>query len=88
LRIHLPDQAVFKVPKGGYFIWVRLPDNIDTISFRQAAQKQNVDFHPGVVFSHKKGLNNYMRLSFAFYDEEVLVEGARRLGKVISENIS
>ena len=88
LRIHLPDQAVFKVPQGGYFIWVRLPDNIDTKSFRKAAQKQNVDFHPGALFSHKKGLKNYMRLSFAFYDEEVLAEGARRLGKVISENLS
>ncbi|MBU1697943.1 MAG: PLP-dependent aminotransferase family protein, partial [Proteobacteria bacterium] len=88
LRMHLPDQAVFKVPKGGYFIWVRLPDKIDTKSFRQEAQKQNVDFHPGAVFSHTKGLKNYMRLSFAFYDEEVLAEGARRLGKVISKNLS
>ena len=88
LRIHLPDQAVFKVPKGGYFIWVRLPDGIDTRSFRQAARKKNVDFHPGAVFSHKNRLKNYMRLSFAFYDEELLTEGARRLGKVILENLS
>ncbi len=88
LRIHLPNQAVFEVPGGGYFIWVRLPNNIDTNSFRQEAQKQNVDFHPGAVFSHKKGLKNYMRLSFAFYDGDELAEGACRLGKVISENLS
>ena len=88
LRIHLPDQAAFKIPKGGYFIWVRFSDGIDTNSFRKAAQKQNVDFNHGALFSHKKGLKNYIRLSFAFYDEEVLAEGARRLGKVISENLS
>jgi len=40
------------------------------------------------LFSHKKGLKNYIRLSFAFYDEDVLAEGALRLGKVISENLS
>jgi DNA-binding transcriptional MocR family regulator len=44
-----------------------------------------VDFNHGALFSYKKGLKNCMRLSFAFYDEEVLSEGARRLGKVISE---
>ncbi|WP_457552933.1 aminotransferase-like domain-containing protein [Desulfobacula sp.] len=86
LRMYLPDQAVFKVPKGGYFIWVKFPDSIDTNDFRKAAQEQNVDFYPGSFFSYKKGLKNYMRLSFAFYDEEFLAEGARRLGKVIMEN--
>jgi len=85
LRMHLPKQAVFKIPKGGYFIWVKLPDNIDTQLLRQAARKQNVDFNHGALFSHKKGLKNYIRLSFAFYDEDILSEGARRLGKVILE---
>jgi len=81
---HLPDQAVFKVPKGGYFVWIKFPDGIDTNSFRKAAQNQNVDFHPGSLFSHKKQLNNYMRLCFAFYDDKILEEGARRIGKVLS----
>jgi 2-aminoadipate transaminase len=85
LRMHLPEQAVFKVPTGGYFVWVELPKGIDTNSFRKAAKKQNLDFYPGTFFSHEKRLKNYMRLSFAFYDEDVLAEGARRLGKVISE---
>jgi len=84
---HLPDQAVFAVPKGGYFIWVRLQDGIDTKVLRTAAQKQNVDFHPGALFSHTRGLTNYLRLSFAFYDDDDLTEGACRLGKVLFENL-
>ncbi len=85
LRIHLPAQAVFTVPRGGYFIWVRLPDNTDTRSLRKAARQKDVDFHPGAVFSHKNELKNFLRLSFSFYDADELAEGARRLGKVISE---
>ncbi|NOX34142.1 MAG: hypothetical protein GXP56_10475 [Deltaproteobacteria bacterium] len=50
------------------------------------ARKQNVGFYPGSLFSHKKELKNYMRLSFAFYDDKILAEGARRLGKVIFEH--
>jgi 2-aminoadipate transaminase len=88
LQTHLPRQASFKVPEGGYFVWVRFPDDIDTKSFRKSAQKQNVDFHSGSLFSCKKGLKNYMRLCFSFYDEQVLAQGARRLGKVFSDQLS
>jgi len=84
---HLPDQVIFTIPKGGYFIWVRFPDGVDTNAFRKEAQKQNVDFFPGSFFSHTKDSKNYLRLSFAFYDDKVLVEGVRRLGKVISDQL-
>ena len=87
LRMHLPDQLQFKTPDGGYFVWVKFPKDIDTNAFRKPARKQNVDFHPGSLFSHKKELQNYMRLSFAFYEEEALIKGARRLGRVIREHI-
>lgn len=87
LNNQLPDHVRFKIPKGGYFIWVEFPQNIDTNSFRKAAQTNNVDFHPGTLFSPKKKLQNYLRLSFAFYDEKMLIKGARRLGKVIQEHV-
>jgi len=87
LRMQLPDPVQFKVPCGGYFVWVKFPEDVDTNSFRKFAQKQNVDFLPGSLFSHKKELQNYLRLSFARYEEDALIEGARRLGKVIREHI-
>lgn len=87
LREYLPDQATFKIPDGGYFIWVRFPDGCDTNAFRDAARNQDVDFHSGNIFSHRKELKNYMRLSFAFYDDKILAEGARRLGNVVSNNL-
>jgi len=84
LRSNLPSQAVFRVPTGGYFVWVKFPDEVDTNTFRKAAQKKNVDFYSGTLFSHKKRLKNYLRLSFAFYDQKELIAGAQRLGKVFS----
>ncbi len=87
LRKYLPDEAVFKIPEGGYFIWVKFPDYVDTNTFREAAREQNVDFHPGSLFSHRNELKNYMRLSFAFYDDKILAEGAQRLGKVVSNKL-
>lgn len=88
LHTHLPKEATFNIPAGGYFIWIKLPDGTDTKALRKAAQSRNVDFHPGYLFSHQKGLINYIRLSFALYDEPLLCQGARRLGKVISDFVS
>jgi DNA-binding transcriptional MocR family regulator len=80
-----PKQVVFQYPSGGYFIWVELPEHIDTESLRQAAKKDNVDFLPGSFFSSKNRLKNYIRLSFAFYSKEILKEGVRRLGNLLSK---
>jgi DNA-binding transcriptional MocR family regulator len=88
LHLHLPKEARFNIPAGGYFIWIRLPVGTDTRALQKAAQSRNVDFHPGYLFSHQKGLINYIRLSFALYDEPLLCRGARRLGKVISDFVS
>lgn len=84
---NFPDQAVFKVPSGGYFVWIKLPDNIDTKLLRQTAQKNSVDFLPGSFFSSNNRLKNYMRLSFAFYEEELLKEGAKRLGELLCNHL-
>ncbi len=83
LKKYLPKEAVFHVPSGGYFIWVKLPDHVDAKCLRKAAKINGVDFLPGSYFSSDQGLKHYLRLSFAYYPAEKLKEGARRLGNVI-----
>ncbi|MBC2703480.1 PLP-dependent aminotransferase family protein [Desulfobacula sp.] len=83
-----PEQVVFQYPSGGYFIWVELPDYIDTKFLRQAAKTDNVDFLPGSFFSSKNRLKNYIRLSFAFYPKEILREGIKRLGNILLKHLS
>ena len=85
LRENLPDTVHFVEPDGGFFIWLEFPDGVDTAKMQAAARDHKVGFLPGVKFSGQKGLNNFMRLSFAYYDVPELEEGARRLGKVVKE---
>ncbi len=85
LKKYLPQNIKFHTPSGGYFIWMELPDHIDANAFRKKAKKHDVDFLPGVLFSSKGELKNYIRLSFAFYDEDLLKEGAKRLGSLLSK---
>jgi DNA-binding transcriptional MocR family regulator len=78
LKQHL--QAItYTVPEGGYFFWVRLPDSINAVEFRKQAKLLNVDIRPGPLFSCEGGLQNYMRLCFAYYEEEQIERGILRL---------
>ena len=83
LRELLPDSVRFVEPEGGFFIWLEFADRIDTVKMLAAARQHKVGFLPGIKFSGQNGLNNYARLSFAYFDVPELEEGARRLAKAV-----
>jgi len=78
LRRHLPEVK-YEAPNGGYFFWVRLPDEMDTTEFRSKAKPFNVDIRQGALFSSQSGLKNYIRLCFVYYGREEINEGVLRL---------
>ena len=81
LRRHLPE-AVFTPPRGGYFFWVRLP-GCDVQAFRPSAQAAQVDFRPGILFSSRAGLQEYIRLSISYYGPDEIDLGLSRLGQAL-----
>jgi 2-aminoadipate transaminase len=82
LRRQLPE-LIWKVPQGGYFFWVRLPRGLDAAELQQKAMENKVNFRPGVRFSSRNGLNDFIRLSFVFYEPEEIEEGIIRLQKCL-----
>jgi DNA-binding transcriptional MocR family regulator len=80
----LPEGAAFETPEGGFFIWVRLPGQMDAQGVLRRARAQNVAFMPGASFSEGPALKNFLRLSFAYYDTPELVEGVERLARAIA----
>lgn len=75
----LNDLLQYQPPAGGYFFWLELPEKFDTADLLPIAREHGVGFKPGANFSHGRGLRNYLRLSFAFYDVPDLIEGVDRL---------
>ncbi len=88
LRKNLPDSVSFVEPGGGFFTWLRLPQSVDAEKLLPAAHKYDVGFAPGSLFSPRRDFKNYLRLSFAYYKEPELKEGAERLAAVINRNIN
>ena len=87
LRENLPGSVSFIESDGGFFTWLQLPQQVDAEKLLSEAHRHDVSFAPGSFFSPQRDLKNYLRLSFAYYEEAELVEGARRLAAVINGNI-
>ncbi len=75
--------AAFEKPGGGFFLWVNLPETIDTQTLRARAAEYNVDFIHGARFFTDGRASNALRLAFSLYPPEELQEAARRLRKTI-----
>lgn len=84
LREHVAELASWEVPRGGYFFWLEMREEIDTARFRSAATAASTGFQPGNVFSPRgEGLGRFLRLSFAHYGEADIAEGVARLAAVL-----
>jgi 2-aminoadipate transaminase len=89
LERHFPEAATWSRPEGGLFCWATLPDYIDTTDLLARALRQNVAFVPGAAaFVDGAGGSSSMRLNFSGSTEEEIVEGIRRIGEVVTEQVA
>jgi 2-aminoadipate transaminase len=78
VREHLP-QATFRLPDGGYYLWLRLPDGVDSDELATLADRQGVQVLPASQFQATRGPRNYLRLAYSYASPSEIVEGVRRL---------
>lgn len=75
-------------PQGGLFLWIELPDWMDSAELLKAAVKEKVAFVPGAPFYPVGGGHNTMRLNFSYGSEAMIEEGIARLGRVVNQRIA
>ncbi|HWX44687.1 MAG TPA: PLP-dependent aminotransferase family protein [Solirubrobacteraceae bacterium] len=80
LEEHFGGRAAWTRPRGGLFIWVTLPEHVDTTAM--LAQCEDVAFVPGrsAYMDGRRGASS-MRLNFAGLPAEEVREGIRRIGE-------
>lgn len=72
-------------PEGGLFLWLTVPEGISTDDIFVKAVEENVAYVPGSAFYPNNDNHRSMRLNFSYCNEEKIIEGCRRLGKLIKE---
>ncbi len=89
LEEYFPPEASWTHPEGGLFVWVTLPEYVDTPQLLSVALEKGVTFVPGDgCYPGGSGMGrNAMRIAFCFEEPESIREAIRRLGAVIDERL-
>ncbi|MBN2016898.1 MAG: PLP-dependent aminotransferase family protein [Candidatus Cloacimonetes bacterium] len=74
-------------PEGGLFLWVTVPEHIDTKALFYEAIKFKVAFVPGEVFYGENPSQNHMRINFSYATEAQLAEAVKRLSACIRDQM-
>jgi 2-aminoadipate transaminase len=83
LNAQFGTSAEFEAPAGGIYLWVKLPDNVDTLKLYQAALAAGVAINPGPEWSTDKARAGCrLRLCFASPSHEQIREGIAVLAEI------
>jgi DNA-binding transcriptional MocR family regulator len=83
----LSDYVQFQVPKGGFNLWLKLPQNVNTFALLKKAQEHNVCFLPGEACFVHKPPHAYIRISYSLLSDTDLNIGLQRLNAIFSAEI-
>lgn len=89
LRQYFPTETKFTQPDGGLFVWVELPEYINTTELLKEAVARKVAYVAGEGFyveGNGKG-RNCMRISFSAVAPDKIRIGMERLGKLVYEKL-
>lgn len=85
MKENFPQDIIYTYPKGGLFTWVQLREDIDANEVLKQALEENVAFVPGASFFPNGGHKNYFRMNYSNMCEDKIIEGVKRLGKVLEK---
>jgi 2-aminoadipate transaminase len=83
LERELGGDARFVLPQGGYFLWVELPDGVDTALLLAAAEERGVTFVKGADFMLEGG-HNALRLAYAAVTPDQARTGVQLLSEALA----
>jgi 2-aminoadipate transaminase len=83
-----PEGSSWTRPQGGLFLWVRVPESIDTLEFAKKAIAEKVAYVPGINFyPNQDGGHHALRLNFSYCPPDLIVEGIHRLGVAMKKEL-
>ena len=87
LAAQMPDGCRWTIPAGGFYVWLQLPEGIDSKAMLPRAVSSRVAYVPGTGFYADGGGTGHLRLSYCFPPPDRIREGVRRLAAVVEAEI-
>ena len=80
-------QARRTHPQGGFYVWVTLPEGLDSKAMLPRAVTERVAYVPGTAFYADGQGRRHMRLSYCYPTPSRIREGIRRLATVVNAEL-
>jgi 2-aminoadipate transaminase len=85
LEQHMPQGSTWNIPDGGFYVWVTVPEGIDTKAMLPRAVTARVAYASGTGFYADGFGSRQLRISYCYPTPERIREGIRRLANVLEE---
>jgi 2-aminoadipate transaminase len=85
---YMPEGTTWTHPDGGLFLWLTLPESIDTVALYDEALQAGVAYVAGSFFYPDGSHRNTMRLNFSFIAEEKMEPGIKLLASVLAKALA
>ncbi len=87
LETYLPPGCTWTVPDGGFYVWLTVPEGVDTKAMLPRAVTARVAYASGTGFYADGFGSRQLRLSYCYPTPERITEGVRRLAGVLAAEI-
>jgi DNA-binding transcriptional MocR family regulator len=87
LETYLPDGCTWNVPDGGFYVWLTVPEGVDTKAMLPRAVTARVAYASGTGFYADGFGSRQLRLSYCYPTPERITEGVRRLAGVLEAEL-
>ena len=87
MHAEFPKEVKFVKPEGGLFLWLTLPNGMSGKELLPKAIAKKVAYVYGSPFFPNGGGEDTLRLNFSNATDEQIIEGVKRLGALIKENM-
>lgn len=85
IKKYFPEGIKYTDPEGGMFLWLELPEGLDSDKILDDAVAAGIAYIPGESFFSFEGVKNTIRMNFTMVKDEQIREGIRILGDVFKK---
>lgn len=87
LEKYMPKEASWSKPTGGMFLWITLPEHLDSKEIFKTAVDRNVAYVIGRPFHCDNTGSHAMRLNYSFPSVDQIEEGIKQLAEAIKHHL-
>jgi DNA-binding transcriptional MocR family regulator len=80
---YMPKEIVWSEPKGGFYVWIKLPNNLNSTDIFKKCIEKNVVFVTGRTFDPASKKDDRLRLAFSNMPKDEIKKGVKIIAEVI-----